>query len=532
MNKFFSWLFLLVFYAGTIALPGVAYAAPSLGSPIASSTTRILNDIIRRTPGVATVTTTGAGVRVGASGAVGLAGGGGLAIPVAASALVTPGRLGGMAGAAIRAGGWVGIATMVAPWIADQYGIKVCPPPDFFCIPSTEPTPPEKLSGWFDQQTNTRLAGQTFTSATAVCEAAKAAGQVRTVPSEDANYFYRAGGYDFTENMPGQKSCYIEYQQKGFPNTAWGKLTYATPWSYAAVTCGPGTHMENSMCVLDNPVLKPAEQSQIAGAVENAIANNPNRIGSLYGAVDGAGMAVFSNTDPVTVEAPPVTMPSQTSTTTQNKPDGSIDTINTTTTTKVTPNVQGGTLGNTTITYPTTTTTTTTTTNNVTNVTYTTTNVTNNVTNPANPPNVDAAPPPPMNDPAKPEPTKPTEFPKDYNKEVTQKGILDVLREFAKPVDAVAPTGDGQLSEIASKNAERVTATAGITEESTGLRGWLPDIKGIQCVNPKVPNPVTGVLTPVVICDAVDLFSQLFGGVVSVFALYGCIREVQSAIRT
>lgn len=494
-----------------VALPASAYAA-NVGSANTSSTQRVINNIIRGTPGVSSYTTTGTGVVVRSATNVGLAGRAGLTIPVAASAVVTGSRLGGIAGTAIRFGGWVGIASVVLPWIADQYGIKVCPPPDFFCMPGEDiPIPPDQGMGGY--YVNNGFGSFYGYSPLEACKLAVKA----------------AFGNRLTAGITAGGGCGTVESN--------GSISHQWSVGYKNAVCPAGTITKidatgRKYCANPGPD-RPATEPEISSAVESAVSGNPGRMGDLYGAIRGANIPVFAPGDAVTVDAPPVNAPATTRTTTRALPDGSTETVTTKTETVVTPQVQGNTIGNTTVNYPTTTTTTTTTTNNITNITHTTTTVTNNISNPSQAPDADGAGPFPENDPAvpQPEPEK-IEIPKDYNKEITQKSIYDILADFARPITETVPTGDGELASIETKNAERVAVIADITEESTGLRGWLPEIRATQCVNPQVPNPITKGMHEFVICDTVDLFGKLFGAVASVFALYGCVREVQTAMRT
>ncbi|MGX4644441.1 hypothetical protein [Massilia sp. SYSU DXS3249] len=494
MTKLCSFLALV---AVLLCSAGRAGAAPSIGNASFYNTNKIINSIIQGTPGVTTHTTTGTGVTVASQGGVGLAGKPGLSIPIAAQSTLGPGRFAGIAAKAMKVGSFVGIATMVLPWVADQYGVKVCPPPDFFCMPGPDvpaPYPDNQALGGYYVNFNTTHWGWS--------------------PLEACKRAFKAA-------FGSENGAYID--QYGGCATRWA-ISYIKPDACPAGTLTRTDATGRTYCANPGP-MAPATESGLGDSLEKAMTNNPARLDAIYKQMRSDGIAVFNENDPVTVTASPVTGAPETSVTTKANPDGSTDRIETKTETKVTPQVTGNTLGNTQISYPTTTTTTTTTTNNVTNVTYQTTNITNAPVAPAPDSVVNPPANPPLSNPDKPaaEP-----LPKDYNREATQQKILDAL---TAPITATAPTGDDQLAAQKTKIAEGVTAVSGITEGSTGLKGWMPAINGTACVNPKVPNPLSGNLVDVNICDSVNLFAKFFGAVISVLALYGCIREVQSALK-
>jgi hypothetical protein len=509
MKKFFTWLVILVVEAVSIGAPGYAFAAPSVAGSGAANTNRIINSIINNTPGVAVARTTGTGVFVKAAGSVTASG---LSIPLAAESFAGAGRIAGMAARAIRVGGWVGVASVVIPWVADQYNIKVCPPPAFFCVNGDELPADPITGGW--TLNNPFTGGSKLYAGTNVdlCNKLTATIPVNQSPVYGKFSYQLYNGY---HQCVAEKNASLTVQ-----------IFVSTP------TCPADSVMRGNDCIKYGPI-RPATENEIGVATESMINGNAGRIGSLYDTMSKSGVSMFGSEDAVTVTASPVTAPSTVSTTTIAKPDGSIDTVKTTTDTTVAPSVQGGNLGNTTVSYPTTTTTTTTTTNNVTNISYTTTNITNGTAQSV--PNSEmagnGAPIPVVTKPpvevTKPEPA-PVEIPTDYNREVTQGKILDAL---TSPITAEAPTGNKELDDVAVKRADGVTAVTNITVGGTGLTGWLPTIKTTACVNPKVATPITGKLLDVNICDSVGTFSKFISAVISVFCLYGCIREVQSAMK-
>lgn len=523
MRKLFLWLVVCFVEAVLVAAPVTAYATPSVAGGV-TSTTAIINRIINSTPGINTVTTTGTGVTVSGAADVAVAGRG-LTIPIAetATATVTAGRLAGMAARAIRFGGWVGVASVVIPWLAEQSGIKVCPPPDFFCKPGPDlPVDPTGQTGFWGQDPyGVKYFGGTPQS---VCDKA-----ALRMTAADIN------GY-------GSGLNYVAFKQSGFVGQC--KTTkVVSAWfnvGYIAQTCPSGTKSTpqsdgTTTCTKAGPDV-PASEGDIGTAVEGAVSGNSGRMGTLYDAVTGGGIGVFDPSDTVTVTAPPVTVPPVVTTNTVNNPDGTTSTVKTEEKTVVNPAVSGTNMGNTTVTYPVTTTTTTTTTNNNTNVTTTTTSITNYYGTPATKTNGEPDVKPPVTPPSGPSApgtagAPSIQFPTDYNREVTQGKVLDVLNSMNGPITATAPTGQDQLDAVKAQSDANMATVGTINEASTGLKAWFPSLPTAACTNPQVPNPVTGASVAVPICDKVSIFQTFISGVVCVLALFGSVREVQSAMK-
>lgn len=519
MKHWLQFLAVLVMVVIAGISPREVSAAPSVGSASTANTTRIINDIIRRTPGITSRTTTGTGVTVAARGVTDVAAGRGLTIPIptGASAAVSAGRIAGIAARAVRWGSFAGIASMVLPWLAERSGIVTCPPPDFFCKPGSEEGVDPISGGWtvpdsFSSPTRQIKAGTNV----AACEKLQLA--QRTFQPTMTSYW---GGWQAI-TAGGSHYCASTNQ----PNTRFG----LTP---APATCPDGSTKKNGTdCVIVGP-LRPATEPEIGAGIEDAITGNPTRVGQAYDAINNAGVAVFSPADPVVVEpSAPVSAPQKMTVTQQSKPDGSIDTQVTVIETVVKPKVDGNTIGDTKITYPTTTTTTTKTTNNVTNITTTTTTVTNTTYPPVNSP----LPEKPIVDypdsPASPAtPTEKTEFPTDYNREVTQKSILSKLEEFMKPITTTLPDGNAEVESVQAKNEEGLGVVAGITPETVNVKNWFPSVPTAACVDPQVPVPLGGGTVIFPICGYVNTFSNLISGVIAFFCILGCVHQVQSALK-
>lgn len=517
-------LFVMIVVAGTSPRP--VLAAPSVGSASTWSTERIINDIIRRTPGLSTRTTTGTGATLAGSTKTPVNVGRGLTVPVpvAAEATVTAGRLAGIATKALKAGTFVGVASVVIPWIAEQSGLTTCPPPDFFCKKSEQEDVNPTLGGYAvsisaGPNRNTSVYASTGPAACAA--------------------YYTARQYTAAQQATIGGAVYQSYTGQLFRCVASMDGAILATGVMSAATCPQGSIKNSSGTGCYKPGEdRPATEQEVGTALEQAITGKPERIGKVYDVLSPTGLPMFLPADPVKVSVPTsVPAPDRVSTTTQAKPDGSIDTVQTTVKTEVRPQVNGDTIGNTTITYPTTTTTTTTTTNNVTNISYTTTTVTNVVNNPpATAPDVSPDAPPVVDYPGEdsvptPNPEMP-EIPNDYNREATQQSILQVLKSWAEPVTEQLPDGQAEADAMQAKHDEGMAIVDGISAEGVGLSNWFPTVPTAPCVNPQIPNPVTGAAVSFPICGYVDTFSKFISGVICFFCVLGCVHQVQSAFRT
>lgn len=520
MKSWLQCLAVLVMVVIAATSPRVVNAAPSVGTSGTYQTTKIINDLINNTRGVTSRSLDGGGISVRASGNTAVNLGRGLTIPVpaTATAAVSAGRLAGMAAKAIKWGSWAGIASVVVPWAAEQAGIKVCPPPDFFCMPGPDEGVPPTTGGYsVERPWNVSLSRIRGGTGQSTCDALWA-----SAPTSFRNQ-HGNGGLTFAWTGSPYFACKAGN-------------TVAAQGVWSAPACPAGSVRKGQDCVVQGPD-KPASEAEIANAIEKGIQAKPERAIPAYDTLRGAGFPMFSPADPVTVTVPSSIPLSPTVTvSTQTKPDGSTDTIKTTTQTEVKPQAQGSTMGNTTITYPTTTTTTTTTTNNVTNITHTTTSITNNYSTP-----VEAVPDSPgagSETPYPDSPTSPTpepekiEIPTDYNREVTQKGILDILKGWAEPVTQTLPDGQAESDAMQAKNDEGLAVVTGITADGLGLASWFPTVPTAPCVNPQIPNPLSGAAVSFPICGYVDIFSKFISGVICFFCVLGCVHQVQSALRS
>lgn len=383
-----------------------------------------------------------------------------------------------------------------------ESGVTTCPPPAFFCQPE-KVAYDRTQAGWgptsggstWTWTLNQWIANRRSACPTAVSDEVEDKGTLNGLP-----YVYvrvrRADGTEIT-------SCSNGMTFKG------GEVT-------ATRTPGP-----------------PLTDTEVGTAVGNHVAGDSTgaRAKSMYDAAmdadvkmraagqEGVPQTVMQPSgSPSTLTSSPVTAPAETiSTRTGTDANGNPQTTVTTAQPTVTPVVQG-TGSSTTVTY---------------NITY---NITNTTTNPADP----AVPPKTQTeviviriepDQAVRNPTEPTEFPKDYNKEATQLQILDVLKGQGVPDGTALSSTDAETS-IKGAQGQLTAAVDQVTPGSLGLASWLPSIPTTACVNPSVPNPTNGVMTDIEICQPVNLFSKFISAVICVFVLYGCVREVQAAIKS
>lgn len=494
-------------------MPKPAQATPSVGTG-ASSTTAIINKIINSTPGLNKVVIGSSGVSVVASGETAVAARG-IVVPIGAeaTAAVSAGRIAGIVAKGIKVGSWVGVATVVAPWIMDQAGIKVCPPPDFFCKAGPDIGVTPTTGGYILVYNGKALIGGT---ADQVCQMLFAAYS----PSQQSG-------------VGSLKGVFVT------PNNVWvcrdAKGGNVATVDYSTASCPAGSTKKGNDCVKAGPDVA-ASEGDVGQSLEDAMIKVPSRMGTAFAGLQSVNAPIWSSTDPVTVKPVSATVaaPVETRTETIPKADGSVDTVKTEVKTEVKPVVTGTNLGDTKVDYPTTITTTTTTTNNVTNVTTTTTNVTNIYATPEpktrdNPP--DPGPPPPIpQSPADAIKGPELKIPDDYNREGTQQKVLAKLEEGFGKITAEVPKGDDELKAIKDQNDKGVAAVDGITEASMGFKGWFPSIPTATCVNPTVSS-YTGDVREVAICDKVSIFQTFISAVVCVFAVFGCAREIQSALK-
>jgi hypothetical protein len=403
-------------------------------------------------------------------------------------------------------------------------GIFTCPPPDFFCKPDPTQNVPKAADGNWTYQDGDQ--SYKFASPKAICDS-------QTATSTSTCTVVK--GYVLTD--PTHGSCNLTKTPVGAGTSCSpvGTTFQFRIMTSSSASCPTGYHVafdDVNQCNPDSPKLVPATEPDLSNAASNDMASDSSggktkawydamtadqpKISNMGGQPIPGSMALPSGS-PTTVSAPTVTGPTSTVskrdyTDTNGVPQTETVTQQPTVTTSST-----GTGTSTTITY------------NITN-TYTTTTTTNTSTSTTNPPVV-VVTKDTSSTTGNPATVPPMQLPDDYNREVTQKAILAKLNDAFGPITATAPKGDAELDSIKAQNDQGVAAVAGINETTLGIKGWFPTIPTAACVNPQVHNPITGAGLAVPICDKVDIFRVFISAVVCVFALFGCVREVQSALK-
>lgn len=106
------------------------------------------------------------------------------------------------------------------------------------------------------------------------------------------------------------------------------------------------------------------------------------------------------------------------------------------------------------------------------------------------------------------------------------------------------PACNVQFSSDAQAEAAGQSAQQGITDGLNTLKGMLenvdpnkfnwsfiPQIPTASCENPRVQNPLTSQFRDVDICGWFNKFAFFLNGVFGLLCLYGCVREVQKAMK-
>lgn len=243
-----------------------------------------------------------------------------------------------------------------------------------------------------------------------------------------------------------------------------------------------------------------AANRRLYDAMKTDQANNPNNA--------NAPNPVSPDTS-VDVTASPITSPERVvSEVKSTKTDGSIDTTTKTEKTVVTPTTTGTTVGNSKTEFPSQTVTNSTTVNNVTN---TTTTETTTVNHPA---------------PTTTTPTAPTDFPDDYNREVTQQKISDELAGTGAPnlpdlTESTKAKSDEQKTELDTLISE-LPSKFDQDKQSWFSWVWTPPIG--QCAPSS--GSVHGVAVTLDICPTVNMIRDALGWLFALFSawsIYGLI---------
>lgn len=482
----------------------VAVFAPLANAQTADSDfQRIMNTIIKSTPGVSSVVV-GSGasavVERTATGSVAVAAEG-FTIPVATTvaADISAGTIAaGAARVGLRVIPWVGTAVLVADIAATvaSHNIVVCPPPNFFCKPGPNTT------GYYF--TDSFYAYNSFSSIDVCTNYYKRSGSTGIVVVGDAvpNLLNKDG-------ITGNYYCQISVNSGSVRN---GQLIskYSCPPAGQAVPANSGCNGTSSTGGNTPSGQVPASQGDLQSAMNADYAQTQDmekRMHDEQVAIEQANPDLPPPMDltgtPTKITSPPVTAPPVViSKVTTPNADGSTSTTTSTKTITVSPQVgTPSTVDSPNITYPSSSTTTTTTVNNTTNVTNTTTTIVNN------PPVVPSKPSLPNN-------PKPADLPTDYNREATQKLILQQL-------DGTLITGADPANQDTRVKTGTDATDKSLADKFTALPNELTSDKG---------NWFSWVWTPPVgQCDA-SMFSGVVRGYTITWDICPWVSKIRDAI--
>lgn len=322
-----------------------------------------------------------------------------LSVPTTATAVVSAGRLAGLAAGAMKFGTVVGIASVVIPIILQETGISVCPAPDFFCKSSKIEVKP--TAGGYKAFT------VSYSSALSACQAwfatrspAQGFGNFRGV-TESSGHFY----------------CDTDASRQSY------EVLFSAP------TCGNGGTVSGYGCFSPGPLVGITE-SEISTPLQTKLSSNSTSSKNLYDELVKQKVPVLLSEDPVQVVAPSLSYPSETKNEQISNSDGTTSTKITTVTPTVNPVKTGTTINNTNLSYPITTVTNTTTTNNTTGAVTNTTITQTETADPSIPSDL--------------------QIPTDYNRELTQQKILD---ELSAPGTVLPADQEARTKIVVDKNS-------------------------------------------------------------------------------
>lgn len=120
----------------------------------------------------------------------------------------------------------------------------------------------------------------------------------------------------------------------------------------------------------------------------------------------------------------------------------------------------------------------------------------------------------------------------------TPDGTGDGCGIAGKPACSVGLSIDEGTKEAdGSARGQLTQANDGMKSMLTGLADdmfkfdFIPNIPTAACVNPTVANPVFGNMLSVDICQYFDRFALFIKAVLAVLCLYGCVRQIESAMK-
>lgn len=493
-----------------------------LNSASAVTFEAMMNTIVRGTPGVTNLAITG-GVRTSATAAVDIAAGS-LTIPVTTTVAADVSTAAVVAGAgriALRAVPWVGTAIVlgeIATAVKNQSGYVTCDAPNYFCKAGTSTTTTSTVAGsiYYNQGNSDGSSSGVHSDAADTC-IAFAASRTAIHASTDGYVYKCMGSVEWVPGKTSPTDTYYWYNKAGTLVSS-----YTASWSDmgAYIVCPDGKQQAFTLagtCTVttttagDPVALTSDEVNAALSKAANADGDWARRMKIDMDSVANQNLDLDPPVDvkamPVTVTAPAVTSnPVTVSTSTIQNADGTTSTQTVSQTTTVTPSItSGGTVSSPGVTYPSTTTTTTSVTNNTTNVTSTTSNTTNNTT-------------------VVPSTTS-TTIPTDYNREVTQKAILQQLDgsliTVADPADQEART----KTEVAATDKSLADTFSGLpgqlaTDKANWFSWvWTPPVG--TCAPSMFQGTVHGYDVSFDICPWVEKIRDVIGWL---FAIFGALN--------
>lgn len=489
----------------------------------ASGFQSMMNGIIRGAPGVTTVAITD-GVTSTAVGSVAVAAGGTtVGVPTTVAARVGASTIAkGAARVGLRIVPWVGTALVIND-IVDAVGgsgLATCPPPDFFCKPQNIQGGTTTVKG----DPRYRYCGGT--SGCDIWESSIGAAQTDFCPAQVK--WNIANGYTSVADCKIIKSdpapTYTIYYE--FYNSAGSYLSGGSRAASAKYICpdGKDSTSPDGMCTVtipDQVKMMPAEEEDInvvltrkANADHDWGVNMKKQLDAIAAVNEGLETPIDYKTVPVTITAPETAGPATVvSTKTIPNADGTTSTETVKQQVVVTPQIgSGGTMSDPQVTWPAKNVTTTTTVNNVTNVKNEVTNVTNI---PAGAPE-----------------QKPLDIPTDYNREVTQKKILQQLDGSLVDVADPANQEDRTKAEVEKTDkslADKFSALPGeLAADKASWFSWVWTPPVGQCSASMFSGTVHGYSVNWDICDWVGRIRDALGWL---FALFGAINIYSNLFR-
>lgn len=92
---------------------------------------------------------------------------------------------------------------------------------------------------------------------------------------------------------------------------------------------------------------------------------------------------------------------------------------------------------------------------------------------------------------------------------------------------------DADAKARADTNAATSDLKGSLTSIPDDKFNWtfIPQIPTVSCVNPRLKSPIGTFTAEFNMCDAFNTFSHFMNGVLAVLCVFGCVRQVESAIK-